>query len=474
MKYDAIVIGAGPNGLSAAVELARNDLNVLVIEGQNTIGGGTRTAELTLPGFKHDICSAIHPMAPCSPFFSSLPLEEYGLEWITPPCAVAHPFDEGSAALMFQSIEQTAERLGVDASVYLSIYQPLVQGFEKINEYALGPMIRVPRHPLTFTPFGLQALLPATLYAKRFKTKEAKGLFAGLAAHAIADFANLSTTAVGLTLAMSGHINGWPFPKGGAQAITNALAGYFKSLGGEIETGQWVTSIEDLPLTRAILFDLSPKNIAKIARKRLPNRYAQSLNRWKHGPGVCKVDLALSGPIPWKNSEISQTATVHLGGTFEEIAASEAEVWAGHHSDNPYVLLAQHTLFDESRAPEGQHTCWAYCHVPNGSNRDESETIINQIERFAPGFRDLIIGKHVMTSQDYESYNPNYMGGDIVGGAFTLPQLISRPALHPDPYRIPTDGLYICSASTPPGAGIHGMSGFNAAKSALRHTFGKG
>ncbi|MFY0254111.1 phytoene desaturase family protein [Chitinophaga sp. 30R24] len=467
--YDAIVVGSGPNGLSAAIRLQQAGLSVLVLEAKDTIGGGMRTQELTLPGFYHDVCSAVHPMAMGSPFFSQLPLSEYGLEFLYAPLEAVHPFDDGSAAFLARSLDETAEALGVDGAMYRRLVQPVANHWEAVAEDSLGPF-SIPRHPLTMARFGWYALQSATAISRRFTTAHARGLWAGMAAHSIQPLTNIASAAIGIVLLAVGHRYGWPVPKGGSQAIGNALAGYFTSLGGEIQTGVNVSSLQQLPSHHAVLFDITPKQLLAIAGDKFSPLYKRQLSRYRYGPGVFKIDWALDGPIPFTAPECRQAATVHLGGTFEEIARSEQLAYEGKHSTAPFVLLSQQSLFDE-RAPAGKHTAWAYCHVPNGSTEDMTTIIENQIERFAPGFRQRIIAKHTMNTQQMEAYNPNYTGGDINGGIIDIQQLYTRPALRISPYRTSAKGIYICSSATPPGGGVHGMCGYHAANTVLRDIF---
>ena len=469
--YDAIVVGSGPNGLSAAITLAHAGCKVLVLEAKETTGGGARTAELTLPGFWHDVCSAIHPLGAGSPFFSSLPLDEYGLEWIYPPVPFAHPLDDGPAVLLHHSIEETAAGLAPDSAAYQRLMGRLTREWKLIASAILGPF-SFPRHPISMAQFGWYALQPAASFAKHtFRGERARSLIAGLAGHAIQPLENPSTTAIALVEGIYGHIGGWPLAKGGSQSIANALAGYLRSLGGEIATGVQVRSLQELPPARAILFDTSPRQLVEIAGEALPARYRNQLTRYRYGPGVFKIDFALSEPIPWKAPECRQTATLHLGGGLEEIALSERLMWRGEHPEKPYVLLAQQSLFDPSRAPRGKHTAWAYCHVPNGSTVDMTGNIIAQIERFAPGFRQCIVSQSTRFPADLEAYNPNYVGGDIIAGVQDLRQLYTRPVLRIVPYSTPLKGVYLCSASTPPGGGVHGMCGYHAARAALKASF---
>ncbi|HKZ66742.1 MAG TPA: NAD(P)/FAD-dependent oxidoreductase [Chitinophagaceae bacterium] len=471
-EYDAIVVGSGPNGLSAAIVLQQVGLSVLLIEGKDTIGGGMRTAELTLPGFKHDVCSAIHPMAAASPFFKTLPLKEYGLEFITPPIAAAHPFDDGTAAVLTQSIEETARLLGKDEQAWLKLIGPVVKNWPLIDNDVLAPL-HFPKQAFTFAKFGLKALVSANTISKKFVTKEAKGLWAGLAAHSILPLTNLTTAAVGLVLATAAHSVSWPLPKGGSQSIADALGQYFISLGGKIETNFYVKSLQQLPSFRAVLFDVDPRQLLLIGGNSFSSIYQWQLKRYKYGMGVFKIDWALDDSVPFTAEQCRKAGTVHLGNTLEEIRTGEQAIWKGKHPEKPFVLLAQQSLFDAMRAPLGKHTAWAYCHVPNGSEKDMTENIERQVERFAPGFRERVIGKHTMNTKQLETYNANYSGGDIIGGATGISQLFTRPALRFSPYRSSTKGIYICSSSTPPGGGVHGMCGYHAAQRVLKDIFAK-
>ena len=469
-EFDAIVVGSGPNGLSAAIALQQAGLSVLILEAKDTIGGGLRSAELTLPGFMHDICSAIHPLAAGSPFFNTLSLDQHGLEYIYPEMAAAHPFDDGTAAALSGSVEDTAATLGIDKETYVNLFTPLVKSWPGMVKDVLGPL-RFPKHPLDMAAFGVNALRSASSLVAKFKTKEARGLWGGMAAHSLQPLSNLSTSAFGLVLMTVGHLNGWPVPLGGSKQIANALASYFLSLGGKIETGMHVRSMADIPPSRTVLFDLTPKQILQIAGERFSSIYKWQLQRYRYGMGVFKIDWALDGPIPFTAPECHKAGTIHLGNTFEEIAKGEAQAAAGVLPEKPFVLLAQQSLFDSMRAPEGKHTAWAYCHVPNGSEVNMTDAIERQVERFAPGFRDLILAKHTMNTREMEAYNPNYIGGDINGGVIDITQLFTRPALRSSPYRTSSKGIYICSSSTPPGGGVHGMCGYNAAKQVLKDIF---
>jgi phytoene dehydrogenase-like protein len=469
--YDAVVVGSGPNGLAAAIALQQAGLAVLLLEGKNELGGGLRTAELTLPGFRHDICSAIHPLAAASPYFQTLPLAQYGLEYITPPVAAAHPLDDGTAAALVTSLADTARSLGPDAEAYRRLVAPLAARWSGLAQDVLAPL-HFPRHPLELARFGLSALLPATVLARRFRGEKAKALLAGMAAHAIQPLSNLTTSAAGLVLLLAAHRGGWPLPRGGSQAIADALVAHFRALGGTVETGFFVRSLAQLPPAKAVLFDVTPAQLLQIAGHSLSRIYQWQLRRYRYGMGVFKVDWALAAPIPFTAPKCAQAGTVHLGGTLAEIAAGERASAKGQHPERPFVLLAQQSLFDATRAPAGQHTAWAYCHVPNGSRVDRTDAIERQVERFAPGFRERIIGRHTFDTAQLESYNPNYVGGDINGGLLNIGQLFTRPALRASPYRTSQRGLYLCSSATPPGGGVHGMCGYYAAKRALRDVFG--
>ena len=464
---DAIVVGSGPNGLAAAITLARAGLKVQLIEGADTPGGGCRTAELTLPGFQHDVCSAVHPLAASSPFFTSIDLAARGVALRVPKVAFAHPQDGGRAAAVAGSVEETAGSLGRDAGTYQRLLGPLVRDVGLTLPEILAPIRSVPQHPLAMARFGLDGLPPASILARRFHTEEAQGLFAGVAAHSMLPLSAPVTSAFGLLLTMAAHAVGWPVVEGGSARLTGALLAELASLGGEVQTGHWVRSLDELPPARAVLLDVTPRQLIALAGDRLTGRHQAALRRFRYGPGVCKVDFALSGPVPWQAPACREAGTVHLGGTLAEVARSEADVNAGRMPERPYCLVAQPGVVDPTRAPAGQHTLWAYCHVPSGSPDDVSGLIEAQIERFAPGFRDLVLAKSVRTAADMERYNPNYVGGDINGGAGTLLQTVLRPTPRWNPYRTAIPGVYLCSSSTPPGGGVHGMCGQNAAQAAL-------
>lgn len=468
--YDAIIVGSGPNGLAAAITLQRAGLSALLLEAKDTIGGGLRTKELTLPGFKHDVCSAIHPMAAASPFFQRLPLHLHGLEYVFPKIAAAHPFDDGNAAFLTSSVEETARSLGIDERPYLRLIKPLVKDWPVLAPDILAPL-QFPQHPLALANFGLKALTSAQFLSKRFSSKEAKGLWAGMAAHSIQPFSNVATSAIALVMLITAHTTGWPLPKGGSQQLANALADYFVSIGGKIETGFLVKSLRQLPSAHAILLDITPRQMLEIAGGSFSQLYKWQLQRYRYGMGVFKIDWALDSPIHFTAAACREAGTVHLGNEFADIAGSELQTSKGSTPEKPFVLLAQQSLFDASRAPAGKHTAWAYCHTPGGSKVDMTLAIEKQVERFAPGFRDTILARHTMNSVEMQAYNPNYIGGDIGGGVIDITQLYTRPAIKFSPYRTSAKGIYICSSSTPPGGGVHGMCGYHAAKRALRDVF---
>ncbi len=466
--FDAVVVGSGPNGLSAAVALAQGGASVLVLEATDEIGGGTRTAELTLPGFRHDVCSAVHTTGILSPFFRSLPLEEHGLRWVLPRASVAHPLDDQPAVIMWKSLERTCEGLGADATSYRDLVAPFLDDADGFFKDVLAPL-GWPESPGLFVRFGTRALWPALPFAKwRFQQSRARALFAGCAGHSILPFDKLFTAALGLIFAIAGHAEPWPVAAGGSAAIPNALASLFRSMGGEIRTGVHVTAATDLPVARTYLFDTSPDQLASIADGALPAGYRRRLGRYRYGPGAFKLDWALDGPIPWRDPHCLEASTVHLGGTLEEIAESEAAMFAGKHPKRPYILLCQQSQLDPTRAPTGKHTGYAYCHVPGGSTVDMTEAIETQVERFAPGFKDRILARHTMNARDFQRYNPNFVGGAITGGVADVFQLFTRPVARFDPYTTPNPRVFICSASTPPGGGVHGMCGYHAAQSALK------
>ena len=471
--YDAVVVGAGPNGLAAAVTLARAGRRVHVIEANDTVGGGARSAALTRPGFVHDLGSSIHPLGVASPFFRSLSLEDYGLEWVQPDVPVAHPLGGDRAAALYRSLAETAAGLGADGPAYRRLMQPLVDHWEAVMEETLRPLLHVPRHPITLARFGLRAVWPAQGLARAlFRDEEARALFAGLAAHANLPLTAPASAAFGLMLGLLGHAVGWPLPRGGAQQIADALAAYLRALGGTIETGRRVTNVDELPPARAVLLDVAPRGLLRLAGHRLPSGYRRRLRRYRHGPAAFKIDYALSDPIPWTAAACRRAGTVHVGGPLEAVAAAEQAVAEGRAPEHPFLLLAQHSLFDSTRAPDGKHTAWTYGHVPNGFTGDLTAAVERQIERFAPGFRDCVIERYVSAPAELERQNANLVGGDIMGGAMDLGQLAARPVFSLSPYRTPARGLYLCSASTPPGGGVHGMGGVLAAQAVL-HDVGR-
>jgi phytoene dehydrogenase-like protein len=465
------VVGSGPNGLAAAITLAERGLSVLVREANDTIGGGARSAELTLPGYIHDLCSAVHPLGAASPFFRTLPLEEHGLEWIFPPAELVHPLDNGTATVVERSVEATAAGLGGDAAAYGRLIGRFAADWPKLEREVLGPLLHVPRHPIALGRFGLAALLPATALARlAFRGERARALLAGGAAHSMLPLGRAASASFGLVLLVLAHAVGWPLPRGGAQRITDALASHLRSLGGEIEIGAPVESLRELA-ARAIICDVTPRELARLAGAQLPSAYRERLERYRYGPGAFKVDYALDAPIPWAVPACARSACVHLGGAFDEVVASERGPWAGRAPERPFVILAQPSLFDPSRAPQGKHTAWAYCHVPNGSELDMTARIEAQIERFAPGFGSHVIARRAHAPADLRAANRNLVGGDINGGAQDLAQLVFRPTARRVPYSTPVPGLFLCSSSTPPGGGVHGMCGRRAAEAALRAVF---
>ena len=472
-----MVVGAGPNGLAAAVALAQAGKSVLVVEAADQVGGGTRSEELTLPGFVHDVCSAIHPLGAASPFLSTRPLEDHGLSWVHPDAPVAHPLPDGSAVVLERSLDAMVARLGgADGRAWRGLVGPLVRGWDRLLPSVMGPVIRWPPHPVTMARFGLRAAWPATALARAvFRGEEARAVFAGLAAHAILDLRMPLTGSFGVLFAASAHAVGWPAARGGSQRIADALVSYLGTLGGEVEVGRPVRSLADLPPARVVLFDVTPRQLVSIAGDRLSGGYRRRLSRYRYGPGSFKIDYALDGPVPWKAEECGRAASVHVCGTMEDVASAEADVARGRHPERPYVLCTQPGLFDDSRAPAGRQTFWAYCHVPKGSDVDMTEAIESQLERFAPGFRDRVLARHVMGPRAIEAHDPNCVGGDIAGGSHGGLQLVARPVLSLQPYRVALDGqaAYLCSASTPPGAGVHGMCGWWAARAALKDVFGE-
>ncbi len=466
-SFDAVVVGSGPNGLAAAVTLAQQGASVLVLEAHSEIGGGTRTAELTLPGFHHDVCSACHPMGVLSPFLRTLPLAEHGLTWLRPEASVAHPLDDGTAVMLWPELERMAEELGGDFARYRQTIEPFLANPHGFLDDAMGPL-GIPSHPLLLLRYGWHAWRSATSTINSYQGKRMRALFAGCAAHSVLPLEFLFTSAFGWMFLLTAHVEPWPVAAGGSQAISGALASLLRELGGEIRTNSRVEHLGDLPTTRVALFDTSPRALANIAESALPERYVRGLRRYRYGPGSYKLDFALDGPIPWTDPRCHKASTVHLGGTADEIALSERQAWNGERCDRPYVLVVQQSELDPSRAPEGKHTGYAYCHVPAGSDLDMRSAIVAQIERFAPGFRDRVLATHVTTPADFERYDANFIGGAVTGGAADLWQLFTRPVVRPDPYSTPNPRLYLCSASTPPGGGVHGMCGFHAARSAMR------
>ncbi|HET7856043.1 MAG TPA: NAD(P)/FAD-dependent oxidoreductase [Gaiellaceae bacterium] len=464
MAKTAVVIGSGPNGLAGAVTLAKAGFEVSVLEEQDTIGGGMRSAELTLPGFVHDVCSAIHPLGRDSPLFREL---ELPVEWVEPPAAAAHPLDDGTAVMTDRSSAATAEALGGDAEAYRRLIDPLVSGWDEFEPVILGPYPPSPRRLLRAFSVSVarNGLASARSLAKRFETERGRALLAGHAAHSMLPLERRPTGGIALVLIASAHAFGWGFPRGGTQRLTDALADRIRELGGEIHAGH---RVDQLPSADVVLADVVPRELIRLGGERLPARYARALRRYRHGQGAFKLDWALDGPIPWRAEGCRRAATVHLGGTLEEISASERSPWNGEHAEKPFVLLAQQTLFDPSRAPAGKHTAWAYCHLPNGSTEDMTERIEAQVERFAPGFRQLILARAATGPADFEQRNRNIVGGDINGGAMDLGQLFFRPVRKLVPYRTPLRVVYLCSSATPPGGGVHGMCGYAAAQVALR------
>ncbi len=465
---DAVVVGSGPNGLAAAITLARAGREVVVYEAADRPGGGCRTSELTLPGVRHDVCSAVHPLGIASPFFRSIDLQARGVRWIQPGAPLAHPLDGRPAVIVERTVEATAERLGQDGAAWRRLFGPLVTDVEELLPAILGPVLRIPRHPIALARFGLPALLPATTLARAaFRTREARAVFGGIAAHSMVRLDRPPTASFALVLGMLAQSLGWPIVEGGSGRLAEALVAELTSLGGRVVTGRRIASLSECPASTTVL-DLSPRGVADVAGDRLPSSAVDALRRFRYGPGVCKVDWALSGPVPWTDPEVTRAGTVHLGGTLDEVARAEAEVHAGRHPERPFVLFVQPSRFDPSRAPAGIEVAWAYCHVPGGSTIDARAAIEAQVERFAPGFRDLILARHVRTAAEMEQYDENYVGGDINVGLADLRGVFFRPRATLDPYRLPGEGLFLCSSATPPGGGVHGMCGWHAANSALR------
>lgn len=465
---DAVVVGSGPNGLAAAIVLARAGLRTVLREGQPTLGGGLRSAELTLPGFVHDVCSAVHPLALSSPFFRSLPLAQFELDWVQPTSPLAHPLEGGTAAVLEQSLDETARGLAEGGRSWVRLHGAFARAWDELSVDVLASPLHIPRHPLLMAWFGVHALLPATLAARRLDGMAARALFAGNAAHSFLPLDAPGTAAFGLLLSVAAHAVGWPIVRGGSQRFADALLGYFRSLGGEVQADAPVTNLDELAPARVVMLDLGPHQVARIAGARLPARYRQALERYRYGAAAFKLDWALDGPVPWAAPACARAATVHLAGTLEEVVASEAAHARGEVHERPFVLFVQPTLFDATRAPAGRHTAWAYCHVPNGCRLDLTERIERQVERFAPGFRDRILARSAITPAQFEERNANLIGGDINGGMMDLRQVVRRPVLSPTPYRTPVRGVYLCSASTPPGGGVHGMGGYHAAQLALQ------
>jgi phytoene dehydrogenase-like protein len=472
-KYDAIVVGSGPNGFAAAIALQRAGLAVLLIEGKAVLGGGVRSAQLTLPGFIHDVCSAVYPLGEDSPFFKQLHLEQFGLEYLRPEYPVAHPFDDGSAAVIQSSIELTAEQFGEDAYNYTRIFSSMVKEWPSIRSAFVGPL-HVSAFSSAKVKFAYYALSSGIHFAKhQFNTNAARSFFAGMAAHSMLPLNKLTSSSIGMVLNLLAHINGWPLPKGGSQQITHALEACFKKMGGEIQTDRMIASLQQLPASKAILLDVTPAQLLSIAGNQLSGWYQWQLKKYQYGVGIFKIDWALSRPVPFTNTKCQSAATIHIGGNISEIYNSEAIISKGGYADKPFVLLVQPGVVDATRAPEGKQTAWAYCHVPNGSQMNMTAAIEKQVERFAPGFKDCILARHVMNTHDLEKYNPNYIGGDINGGAAVVSQLFTRPVLRLSPYRTAAKGVYICSSSTPPGGGVHGICGYYAARRVLKDLFDK-
>ena len=465
MSAQASIVGSGPNGLSAAIVLVHAGLEVEVFEAEEVPGGAVRTLELTLPGFRHDFGSAVYPLGAGSPFFSSLPLGDFGLEWIHSPAPLAHPFDDGTAVVLERNLEDTKRALGEDGKAWADLLQPFIEEWPAFSREVLRPVPSIPKHPLLLAQFGLKALLPATALARRFTSDRTRALFAGIAAHSFLSLNETLSGAFGMLMAIPAHAVGWPIARGGAQSLTNALCAHFEKLGGRIKTSSRIESLDQLPNSDLYLLNVTPRQLLKIAGDRLRESYKRILRRFRYSPGAFKIDYALREPIPWRAPDCARAATVHLGGSFDEIAASESAARNGEHAERPFILLTQPSLFDPLRAPEGKHTAWAYCHVPNGSTFDMLPRIENQIERFAPGFRECVLARRVFRPIDLEAMDSNLVGGDVAGGITDVRQFLFRPSWRR--YATSTPNIYICSASTPPGGGVHGMCGYHAAKTAL-------
>jgi len=470
--YDGVIVGSGPNGLAAAVRLARQGLSTVVFEANDTLGGGARSAELTLPGCIHDVCSAVHPLGAGSPFFRELSLEKFGLNWIHPELPLAHPLDSGDGAALRRSVSETAASLDGDRTCYERLMAPMVGRWDDLSPEILQPVLHWPRSPLVLARFGWHAMGSAMGLARgHFRTDSARALFAGMAAHSFLPLDQIPSAAYGLLLAAMGHAVGWPVPRGGSQQITNALVTLLQSLGGEVLTNRKIETLRQLPKAKVILLDITPRQFLRLAGDDLPPAYRRRLEKFRYGPGVFKLDYALRGPIPWTADVCRRAGTVHVCGGFEEVIAAEGAAARGKIPERPFILVAQPSLFDPTRAPAGMHTAWAYCHVPAACAVDMTASVERQIERFAPGFRDLVAARHVMNCADLERKNANLIGGSISGGASDLWQMLARPTLSPTPYRTPLNGVYLCSSSTPPGGGVHGMCGFHAAEAAIRDHF---
>jgi phytoene dehydrogenase-like protein len=465
--YNAVVIGSGPNGYAAAIYLAQKKYSVLLIEGKDTIGGGMRTAELTIPGLQHDVCSTLQPLAAGSPFFRTLPLEEHGLKWIHPPVYLAHPLDDGSAGVLLKSVEETADHLGEDRDTYINLMKPFTEDWDVIAGL-LAPL-KIPDDPLPAIRFGLHAMRSSNGFIKKFKTNRAKALMTGLAAHGMVPLNKIFTAAIGLVLGIAGHVKGWPYVAGGSVNLANALDSYFRSIGGDVLTGTFIENYNQIPRSDVILFDTSPDIMMKVMGNRFSDSYKRSISKFKYGPAAYKMDFAISEPVPFKNELCRKAGFVHIGGYHQEIIEAEDKVFHNRNINKPFVLFAQPTLFDPSRTSEGKHIAYAYCHVPNGSETNMDEQIISQIERFAPGFRDTILSYSTIKPREFEAYNPNFIGGDINGGMAVWHQLFTRPVKRLNPYKTSADGVFICSSSSPPGGGVHGLCGYYGAKAAEKY-----